>query len=254
MLKYFITFLSILLLVACTDSTTQTNDIADASPETQLEQTIANMKNWTSYQSEIESSSIEHPELDAYSSNTELSYVKEPFQLSKRYEDNYFGGHFESFYSEETGFSVKNEYGNQTWTAVNETITDNELIHAISDLLQLLLQEQDALSFTDSSAQLTIQNGDFEAIKQAIDLVNELRSKLATPQDILVNLFDEDYVSTHTFKQIDATLSFQNRELTNYMITVDRSIEGDEYGPGLLELTEAFSAVNSLQEIPAPTK
>lgn len=255
-LNYFVTLFALLFLVGCTDSSTPTDtgiDIAVVSPEEHLAQAISNMKEWTSYQSQFSSSSIEHPELDAYSSNSELSYIKEPFQVSKLYKDNYFGGHFESYYAEGAGFSVKNELGDQTWTTVNEPVTDNALIHAVADLLQLFVQEQDASTFTDNSAQLTITDGDFDAIRAAIDKVDELRSKLATPEAILVNIFDGSYEPTDTYEQIDVTLAFQNREITNYMITIVRDVGMEEYGPGQLDLSETFSAVNTLQEIPAPT-
>lgn len=137
-MKYVITFFTLLLLVGCTDSSTPTETTVPLLEEPVI-QVIADMKQWTSYESAFSSSSSEHPELDAYNSETAISYVKQPFQVVKRYEDNYFGGHFESYYSEETGFHVKNELGEQAWISVNEPVTDNALIHAIADLLQLLV-------------------------------------------------------------------------------------------------------------------
>lgn len=257
-LKYVFVLFSCLLLVGCSETappaTTQGDSNAiEVLPEEQLAQAISAMKNWTSYSTQYHYSAIEHPELDAYSSETTLSYVQEPFQVAKRYEDNYFGGHFESYYSPDAGFSVKNYYGDGAWQAVEETVTNNEPTKAMAALLQLLLQEQNSISYQDNTAQLTITDGNFQTIVQQIEQLDALYRKLATPQDILVNIYDEEYESERLVEQLDATISFKNNQITGYAISAVLDVGFGKDKPGQLEITETFSSVNALTEIAAPT-
>lgn len=105
---------------------------------------------------------------------------------------------------------------------------------------------------TNNTAQLTVSAGDFDTIRAALDRVNELRTKLATPQAILDNLYDDSYEPTDVYEQLDVTISFEDNAITHYSIIISRDVDEDGIGPGQIELSETFHSVNALQEIAAP--
>lgn len=245
-----------------TNNSSETNeayvrDISSMSDEQFTKQAIEYMKSWQSFSTIYERSALEHPELEEFISNYELTYVNENVQILKSYFDNYFGGRYEAAGNATEGYYLKNELDDSTWQSANIEVMKPLFIDSVADLLQAIIDEHDFFKLKDNGHEEYVAHvyktaGTFDKISALVSKEFDERIRFAVTDEIL-NPFDLDS-EPRLYPIINVALDLYLNDIiiSGYQLLLDFDIGMEETGH--LIINETFEEMDELTSIPLPTE